>query len=136
MRALTESFLFDVLEHVPDPASAFREIYRVLDKGGVFIFSVPFAYDSPTDVIRATLNADGSIEHHLPPEYHGNPVDPEGGALCFRYFSWGVLDVLRGIGFRNVRVMAYWSENQGYLGREQYLIVAHKGVAKPHENDT
>lgn len=120
---------FDVLEHVPNPLSAFKEIYRVLDKNGVFIFSVPFANNSPTDIIRATLNEDGTVEHHLQPEYHGNPVDPEGGALCFRYFGWEMLDDLRRIGFSRVRALAYWSENQGYLGGEQYLFVAHKSVA-------
>lgn len=117
---------FDVLEHVPDPDKAFAKIYSVLDQGGVFIFSVPFSADSRTDLIRATLQDDGTIEHHLPPEYHGNPVDPEGGALCFRYFGWDMLERLRGIGFKNVRCIAYWSQEQGYLGKEQYLFLAVK----------
>jgi SAM-dependent methyltransferase len=117
---------FDVLEHVPDPAKAFREIYRVLDNGGVFLFSVPFSADSQTDIVRATLQQDGTIEHHLPAEYHGNPVDPEGGALCFRYFGWELLEQLRTIGFSRVRVLAYWSEQQGYLGKEQYMFLAEK----------
>ncbi|SDA21897.1 Glycosyltransferase involved in cell wall bisynthesis [Nitrosospira sp. Nsp18] len=117
---------FDVLEHLPDPKNALREIYRVLDKDGVFLFTVPFSSDSPTDIIRATLNEDGSIEHHLPAEYHDNPIDPEGGALCFRYFGWELLDELRKIGFNHARILAYWSEYQGYLWREQYLFIAHK----------
>jgi hypothetical protein len=119
---------FDVLEHVPDPAKAFREIYRVLDNGGVFLFSVPFSADSQTDIVRATLKPDGTIEHHLPAEYHGNPVDPEGGALCFRYFGWELLDQLRAIGFSRVHALAYWSEKQGYLGKEQYMFLAEKVV--------
>jgi len=92
----------------------------------VFLFTVPFASDSLPDIVRAALTADGSIVNHLPPEYHGNPVDPEGGALCFRYFGWQLLDELRSIGFVRVRVLAYWSEYQGYLGKEQYLFIAHK----------
>jgi len=117
---------FDVLEHVPDPERAFLELYRVLDENGVLIFSVPFLTSSRTDVIRATMHSNGEIEHHLPPEYHGNPVDPEKGALCFRYFGWEVLDRLKRCGFKKVRCIAYWSENQGYLGREQYLFLAVK----------
>lgn len=117
---------FDVLEHVPDPYRAFRELFRVLKSGGTLIFSVPFSSDSSVDVVRATLEEDGKITHHLPAEYHGNPVDPEGGALCFRYFGWEMLDNLRNVGFRSVRCLAYWSEEQGYLGREQYIFIANK----------
>jgi len=120
---------FDVLEHVPDPEKAFREIYRVLDNDGVFLFSVPFSAYSQTDIIRATLSADGNIEHHLPAEYHGNPVDPEGGALCFRYFGWDMLEQLRAIGFNRVRALAYWSMDQGYLGKEQFLFIAEKTIS-------
>jgi len=119
---------FDVLEHVPFPEKAFTEIYRILDENGLFLFSVPFSSNSQSDVIRASLRNDGSIEHHLPAEYHGNPVDPEGGALCFRYFGWGMLEQIKKIGFKNVRCLAYWSEQQGYLGKEQYLFFARKGA--------
>jgi len=117
---------FDVLEHVPDPDSAFRGLFRVLKPSGVLIFSVPFSSDSATDIVRATLGENGTITHHLPAEYHGNPVDPEGGALCFRYFGWEMLEKLKSVGFRNVRCLAYWSEEQGYLGREQYIFIATK----------
>ena len=117
---------FDVLEHIPDPDSALRDIYRTLDSGGVVIFSVPFAVDSYDDIIRASMDSEGNIIHHMEPEYHGNPVDPENGALCFRYLGWSSLDRLREIGFVNVRIIAYWSETQGYLGKEQYMFVAEK----------
>jgi len=119
---------FDVLEHVPFPEKAFTEIYRILDENGLFLFSVPFSSNSQSDVIRASLRNDGSIEHHLPAEYHGNPVDPEGGALCFRYFGWGMLEQIKKIGFKHVRCLAYWSEQKGYIGKEQYLFFARKGA--------
>ena len=117
---------FDVLEHVSDPYRAFRELFRVLNPGGVLIFTVPFSSQSQVDIVRASLSEDCTIVHHLPPEYHGNPLDPEGGALAFRYFGWEMMSRLRDIGFKNVRCLAYWSEQQGYLGREQTLFIATK----------
>lgn len=121
---------FDVLEHVPDPEAAFREIYRVLDDGGIVLFTVPFDATSEKDKVRATLEMDGTITHHLPPEYHGNPVDHENGALCFRYFGWEMLDKLREIGFETASALLYWSKEQGYLGKEQIIFIAKKPVAE------
>ena len=37
------------------------------------------------------LGPDGQLTHLLEPEYHGNPVDSEGGSSCFRYYGWRVL---------------------------------------------
>lgn len=117
---------FDVLEHVPNCLEAFNEIFRVLANNGTFLFSVPFAYDNYEYKERAVMLHSGEIQHYEEPEYHGNPVDPENGALCYRYFGWEMLDILRKIGFVNVRAIAYWSIEQGYLGREQFLFMAHK----------
>ena len=117
---------FNVLEHVGDSTVSFRECLRVLKPGGKMIFTVPFMVNMETDMVRAVLRPDGTVEHLLPPEYHGNPIDPEGGSLCFRYFGWRMLDDLRAIGFEDVRAMLYWSRELGYLGVEQVLFVASK----------
>lgn len=118
---------FDVLEHVPHYLRGIEEIYRCLKPGGLLLASVPFARDSPHNIIRATLDDNGEIVHHVPPEYHGNPVDPEKGSLCYQYFGWEFLDQLRSLGFRKVRMVLYWSVAYGYLGEgEQMLLVAEK----------
>jgi glycosyltransferase involved in cell wall biosynthesis len=117
---------FDVLEHVPYPDAAFRQLFRILRPGGALLFSVPFATDRYDSIIRASIGADGELVHHMEPEFHGNPVDPEGGALCFQYFGWKMLDDLRRVGFSKVRALAYWSQRQGYLGGDQYLFLAQK----------
>lgn len=47
--------LLEVLEHLPDPASAILEVKRVLKKDGVLILSTPFLYpihDAPRDYQR------------------------------------------------------------------------------------
>ena len=46
-RSLDVLIACDVLEHVPDDASAFREIHRILKPGGVAVLSVP-QMDSPS----------------------------------------------------------------------------------------
>lgn len=88
----------DVLEHVPDYRRAFAELFRVTRRGGGMFFSVPFLHDRAEDEVRASVQADGTIVHHLPAVYHGNPVDPK-GALAYRTYGWSLLDTLRAVGF-------------------------------------
>jgi O-antigen biosynthesis protein len=75
----------DVMEHVPDPATAFKEIARVLKRGGSHFFTVPQDRNLSRSVVRAKLTADG-IEYLLPAEYHGDPLRA-GGALVFTDFG-------------------------------------------------
>lgn len=117
---------FDVLEHVPFPQQAFQEIHRCLKPGGRLFFTVPFSWGDRYDVVRARLDETGTIEHLLQPEYHGNPVDMEGGSLCFRYFGWSVIDDLKQAGFRDAEILSYWSKELGHLGDPLFVIVALK----------
>ena len=34
---------------------------------------------------RASRAADGSVRHHAEPEYHGNPVDPQGSLVTWHF---------------------------------------------------
>jgi SAM-dependent methyltransferase len=83
----------DVMEHVMSPDVAFREIARVLKPGGAHIFTVPLVRKSEPTRRRAQLKPDGTIEHLLPPEYHGNPVDGAGSLVTI---DWGY-DILKNI---------------------------------------
>jgi SAM-dependent methyltransferase len=76
----------DVMEHVFDPAQAFREIARVLKPGGAHIFTVPIVNKGRPSEKAATRDAAGFITHHGRPEYHGNPVDAKGALVTMR---WG-----------------------------------------------
>lgn len=86
----------DVLEHVDDFPAALKESERVLKPGGFHLFSVPTLSGKNTDgtainsektVKRATVISNGTIEHYLPPQYHGDPLNPENGILAFWSFG-------------------------------------------------
>jgi len=64
----------DVLEHVFNPALAVREIARVLRPNGVHVFTAPKHKHLLQTRQRARLREDGSVEHLMPEEYHGNPI--------------------------------------------------------------
>jgi SAM-dependent methyltransferase len=88
----------DVFEHIFEPETAFREIYRVLKPGGLHIFSLPINWPVPqTSVTRAHLK-DREIEHLLPPVYHraGDGSD----SLVVTDWGLDLLTLLESIGFR------------------------------------
>ena len=57
----------------------------------------------------------------LPPEYHGNPVDPK-GSLVFYEHGWDILDRCRKAGFADAYGLCYWSLLYGYLGAGLQLV--------------
>jgi hypothetical protein len=71
------------------------------------------------------VRTDGSIEHVLEPEYHGDPLD-QAGCLCYYHFGWALLDDVIMAGLRNPCMYLYWSSQFAYLGSGQFLITAQR----------
>ena len=76
----------DVMEHIFNPAQAFKEIARTLRPGGAHIFTVPIVNKGGRTSRRATLDAQGNVMHLKEAQYHGNPVDETGALVTF---DWG-----------------------------------------------
>jgi SAM-dependent methyltransferase len=74
----------DVLEHLPRPQPALREIERTLRPGGRHLFTVPRTPDQPTRA-RAEWR-DGALHQLLPAEYHRDPTDQNGSLVVT---DWG-----------------------------------------------
>lgn len=127
-RSFDHILCFDVLEHVPDFRIALAECLRCLKPGGSLLFSVPFRHDLTEHLERARIGEDGSVEHMLPPEYHGDPINAA-GCLCFRHFGWNLLDDMRSLGFARATACIYWSRELGYLGGEQMVFLGIKPAA-------
>ena len=89
----------DVFEHIPDLDKCLSEILRVLKPGGLLVSSFPFSPSRQDRLIKARLNPEtGEVEHLEPPEYHGNPVEPEGGALVFSLPGWEIVETVKRMG--------------------------------------
>lgn len=95
----------DVMEHIPDPYQAFREIYRILTPGGAHIFTVPFYQARYFDEKRAEV-IDNQLIHHMEPVYHLDPNNPN-GILVYNIFSLEMILNLSKIGFRTVMHKLY-----------------------------
>ena len=76
----------DVMEHIYNPAEAFREIHRTLKPGGAHILSVPLVNKHRSTQKWATMNPDGSPNFLYEPDWHGNPIDKQGSPVTFH---WG-----------------------------------------------
>lgn len=114
----------DVLAHAADAYRAHRDIFRVLRRGGLHIFTVPFVPGAADDDVRAR-RVDGEIEYLAEPLYHGDPVRPDQGILVWRIFGAAMLTRLQEIGF-STTTMRLHKPRYGIIGDNGLVFVARK----------
>lgn len=115
------SLSFEDLEHIPDYKKAIAELYRVTKPGGHVLLSTPFVIENDKTLVRATINKEGEITHLLEPEYHGDPVIPQ-GILCFYHFGWDLLDDFRTAGFADVKIITGYDTGKMMLGLQLFIM--------------
>lgn len=92
----------------------------------MLLLSAPFVVSAEHNIVRARITESGDVEHLLEPEYQGDPINPDGGILCYHHFGWELVGDLRSAGFQDACVKLFWSLGFGYIGAEQLMIVARK----------
>lgn len=115
------SLSFEDLEHIPDYKKAVAELYRVTKPGEHVLLSTPFIIENDKTLVRATINTNGEITHLLEPEYHGDPVIPQ-GILCFYHFGWDLLDDFRAAGFTDVKMITGYDTSKMMLGLQLFIM--------------
>jgi SAM-dependent methyltransferase len=116
----------DVMEHVFDPASVYREIYRTLRPGGIYLHTFPIKKGQTSALSwRAQRTSSGAVEHLMAAEYHQNPVDPEGSLVTVDYGYDISRQIAEWVPF-STRVMRFWDEYHGIIGEFTEVIVCKK----------
>lgn len=119
---------FEVFEHIPDALAAESEVVRILRRGGVYCFTVPFIPGAGHDLVLAEPDGAGGIRYHAEPQYHGDPVRPEEGVLVYRIFSFGDLKRrFEGLGCR-FKTYRFWSKTLGILDDNGWVHVVTRRV--------
>lgn len=112
----------DVTEHVFNPGAMFRDIYRTLKPGGIYISTFPIRPGQTEGMKQlAALQADGTIKFlKVPPEYHGNPINGDGALVTWDF------------GYEIHELIAYWTkfsvEISRFSKRENGIIGAYTEV--------
>lgn len=111
----------EVFEHVPNDLRGFREVRRILRKGGRFAFTVPLT-DQPHTVERAVQREGGTIKHLLSPEYHCDVIRGQRQILVFRDYGEDLPRRLIASGFESAEIQEV--DAQSWWGMGNKVVVA------------
>lgn len=117
----------DVAEHVFNPGAMYREIYRTLAAGGVYISTFPIR-NHQTDATKqlARLLPDGSVKILKdPPEYHGNPIDGAGSLVTWDY-GYDIHKVINYWAPFRVEISRFHDAHLGIMGEYTEVVICQK----------
>ena len=117
----------DVMEHIFDPESAIKEIYRTLKPDGYAFMTFPInkAQVKPLEPRAELLGFE--INYIKEPEFHGNPIDSNGSLVTVEYgyeihqeiSRWAPLDV---------EIIRFSRNDIGVIGEFTEVIVCKKSI--------
>jgi hypothetical protein len=115
----------DVFEHIIDVDLALGQVERVLDDGGMHVWTTPQYRDLESSKSRVR-RSDGRLEHLVSPEYHGDPVNPDGALVTF---DWGrdLPSRVEAVTGMSTTVFRLESRLHGLLGEFLEVFVSYKG---------
>lgn len=117
----------DVMEHVLDPGAVYAEIHRTLRRGGIYVHTFPIRKWLVAPITpRVRLREDGSLEHLAEPEFHGNPIDPEGGSIVTHDYGYDIHQRIAAWAPFDVEIARFASRRLGLLGEYTEVVVCTK----------
>ena len=112
----------EVLEHVPDYKKGLKEAYRVLDRDGYFIFTIPL-YDCLETKQIAKLNKQEKIVWLGIPEFHGSRLNgPNSVPVFWNHSRVQILHEIKEVGFSE----AYIENIKWHKSEVQSVVVCRK----------
>jgi SAM-dependent methyltransferase len=123
----------DVMEHVFDPATAYREVWRTLELGGRYLHTVPILKHLTQTVRRAERLGDGTIKHLTEPAYHGDPLDPAGTLVTFDY-GYDLPELIAGWASFDVELRRFHDRHHAILGEMTDVLICTKSCPNPQED--
>lgn len=118
----------DVMEHLFNPFTALKEIYRTLKPSGICLFTVPTYPSIVNSKQVAFINEIGELSIIGEPEYHGNPQRPEDGALVTWRYGYDIQTLISRHTDFDVEIRRFQDKSSAVMGYMTEVYILRKSV--------